>query len=97
MPNKKSAAKQMRQSIKKRERNRTARGAFRTTLKKTDKVFSEGNAEQSAAQLQETLKMVGKTEKKGLIHKNKAARHASRLTKKLHAIQAGSAKEPAGS
>jgi len=92
MPNKKSSAKSVRQSTKRRDLNRTQRGTFRTTLKKTEKVLSEGNAEQRGAQLQEALIVIGKTEKKGLIHKNKAARHQSRLTKKLNALQASGGK-----
>jgi small subunit ribosomal protein S20 len=86
MPTHKSAVKRIRQIEKRTVRNRAARSTFRTAVKKTEKFIADGDAGAAAAQLKETLKIIGKTEKKGLIHPNKAARHASRLTNKLNAL-----------
>ncbi len=88
MPNKAASAKSVRQSAKRRDRNRADRATFRTSLKGAEKSLESGDAKAGAAQLAETLKVIGKTQKKGLIHKNKAARHASRLMKKLNAVKA---------
>lgn len=85
MPNIKSAAKRMRQSAKRRTANRTQRAAMRTAIKKARLVISEGNAEAIPAQLKATVSSVDKAARKGLIHKNKAARHASRLAKAANA------------
>ncbi len=88
MPNHKSAAKRVLQSGRARLRNRADRSAFRTALKTTTETLAAGDAAQAEEVLQATLKVIGKTEKKGLIHPNKAARHQSRLTKKLNALKA---------
>lgn len=91
MPNHKSAAKRVKQATTARIRNRSDRSTFRSSLKATEVALSAGDAEKAALEVQATLKVVGKTQKKGLIHANKAARHASRLTKKLNALKAGKA------
>lgn len=88
MPNHKSAAKRVLQSGAARVRNRADRSAFRTQLKTTVETLAAGDAAKAQEDLQAMLKMIGKTEKKGLIHPNKAARHRSRLTKKLNALKA---------
>ncbi|MCL5269790.1 MAG: 30S ribosomal protein S20 [bacterium] len=91
MPNIKSAAKRMRQNAKRQAANRASRSALRTAIKKTRRAAEEANVEQAVSQLAQTLGVIGKTAQKGLIHKNKAARDASRLTKKVNALQAKSA------
>lgn len=88
MPNKKHQAKHMRQSERRRDRNRADRSTFRTALKDTDKAILTGSAPETEKALAAALCVIGKTQKKGLIHKNKAARHASRLTRKLNALKA---------
>jgi small subunit ribosomal protein S20 len=87
MPNHKSAAKRVKQAAVARERNRANRSTFRTTLKAADAALTAGEPAKAKEALQAALKVIGKTEKKGLIHPNKAARHASRLTKRLNALQ----------
>ncbi len=86
MPNKKSAAKAVRQTAKRREHNRMGRSAFRTALKKAEKALADGNAEQASAQVRDAFQVIGKTAKKGLIHENKAARHFSHLSQRLNAL-----------
>lgn len=90
MPSHKSTAKRVRQAPKRAERNRAARSAFRTSLKKVNKMIAENVTDGLEAQLQQTLKMIGKTEKKGLIHRNKAARQSSRLMKKYNSLKSNS-------
>ena len=86
MPHHKSAAKRLRQTPKRTARNRAARSLFRSALKKADEALAAGDPTAAAAQTHETLEIIGKTQKKGLIHRNKAARHASRIAKRLHAL-----------
>lgn len=88
MPHNKSTAKRVKQSIKQTASNRSARSAFRTSLKKAEQAVVKGDAKAAGIQLQATLKSIGLTAKKGLIHPNKAARHASRLTRKVNALSA---------
>ena len=87
MPNKKSAIKRARQNEKLRIRNRDNRSAFRTALKKAGLAIEDTEMSQEDVQsvVQIALKQIGKTEKKGLIHKNKAGRHRSQLMKRLSA------------
>lgn len=81
MPNIKSAAKRMRQNVKRNESNRAQRAAMRTSVKKTRLAIAEGNAEAVTTQLPVALSSLGKMAQKGQIHKNKAARLTSRLAK----------------
>jgi small subunit ribosomal protein S20 len=87
MPNHKSAAKRVKQAAVARERNRANRSTFRTALKLADTAISAGDATAAKEEVQAALKVIGKTQKKGLIHPNKAARHASRMTKKLNRLE----------
>lgn len=86
MPNIKSAVKRMRQNAHHRDHNRAQRSAFRTSMKKLSAYIEGGQAEEARQQLPQTLKIIGKTAQKGLIHRNKAARHASHLTRKVNAM-----------
>jgi len=87
MPNIQSAAKRMRQNVKRRERNRTQRAEMRTMTKKAEREIDAGQLDGARTQLPATLSSIGKTAQKGLIHKNKAARLASRLTRRLNALE----------
>ena len=87
MPNIQSATKRMRQNEKRRAANRSARSALRTSIKKVEQSVVAGDVKQAEQSLGQALKMIGKSAKKGLIHDNTASRHASRLTKKINALQ----------
>ncbi len=89
MAHAKSAIKRNRQSKVLNERNRADRSLFRNALKRVEVAVAEGNAETAQAELKTTLKIVGVAERKGLIHQKKAARHSSRLTRKVAALAAG--------
>jgi small subunit ribosomal protein S20 len=74
VPNIASAKKNMRKSRAAAVRNRAQRSALRTALKRAS---SAGNAEDRLA----AVKLLDRASRKGLIHKNAAARHKSRLAK----------------
>ncbi len=74
MPNIASAKKNMRKSRAASLRNRAQRSALRTALKRASGTTS---AEERLA----AVKLLDRASRKGLIHKNAAARHKSRLAK----------------
>ncbi|MDP9200758.1 MAG: 30S ribosomal protein S20 [Gemmatimonadota bacterium] len=72
MPNLASAKKNMRKSRAAAIRNRAQRSALRTALKRAS---GGGSPEERLA----AVKLLDRASRKGLIHKNAAARHKSRL------------------
>lgn len=86
MANHKSALKRMRQSIKRRENNRSFRTRMRSAVKKLRAAIEEGNADLAKSLLSETLSTVDATAQKGVIHRNAAARTKSRLTRAVNAM-----------
>lgn len=87
MPNIKSAVKRMRQNAKRRVANRSQRAAFRTEIKKARTLLAAGSSDALQIQLGQTISSLDKSANKGLIHKNKAARHASRLMRQANALR----------
>ena len=86
MANHKSAEKRMRQALVRRDRNRSARAAMRTEIKKLRTAIEQGNADEAKGMLASTLGMVDATAKKGVIHHNAAARTKSRLTRAVNGM-----------
>jgi small subunit ribosomal protein S20 len=78
VPNTSTAKKRLRQSAKRRARNRVKRAALRTALKKTRTAESP---EAAAAAYHSAEQLLDRAAQKGLISKNKAARHKSRLSR----------------
>ncbi len=76
MPNIASAKKNMRKSRAAAVRNRAQRSALRTALKKARAESAPGESTDLAVSL------LDRAARKGLIHKNKAARHKSQLARK---------------
>ena len=81
MPNIASAKKNMRKSRAAMARNRAQRSALRTALKKAHGATIAGEDVTSAVSL------LDRAARKGLIHKNTAARHKSRMAKKTGAAK----------
>ncbi len=74
------AKKRVRQNYAIRERQKGQATAVRTTMQKVENAVSE-NADNTEALLNDAVRALDKAAGKGLIHKNKAAREKSRLTK----------------
>ena len=74
MPNIPSARKNMRKTRAATVRNRAQRSALRTALKKA-RAEGAGDADRMRA-----VQLLDRAARKGLIHRNTAARHKSRLT-----------------
>jgi len=81
----KSAEKRHRQSLKRRDRNREAKSAIRTEIKKTLTVLNDKNKEATTDQLKKVTSVLDKAIVSKLFHKNKAARIISRLSKRANA------------
>jgi small subunit ribosomal protein S20 len=81
-----SALKQMRQSQKRRARNRQNLSQLKTQVKKLRAAISEGNAKSAESLLPATVGQIDKAAKKGVIHDNAAARYKSRLTRKVRSL-----------
>jgi small subunit ribosomal protein S20 len=79
MPNIASAKKNMRKSRAAQTRNRAQRSTLRTALKKAK---ADGASAESTAT---AVTLLDRAARKGLIHKNAAARQKSKLAKKAAA------------
>ncbi len=88
MANTKSAAKRARQSEGRRQHNVALRSRMRTAIKKTTKALAAGDAAQAGTALRVAASEVDTLVSKGLVHRNKAARHKSRLNKALKGLPA---------
>ena len=75
MPNIASAKKNMRKTRSATVRNRAQRSALRTALKKANAPTSTGDERADA------ISLLDRAARKGLVHKNLAARHKSRMAK----------------
>ena len=81
MPNIKSAKKRVKTNAKKEIRNNDITSSMRTAIKKVEKEAKHGSKESVTEKLNAATKKIDKACSSGLIHKNKAAREKSRLTK----------------
>ena len=86
MANSSQARKRARQNEKNRRHNGGLRSMLRTYLKKTDAAIQSGKIEAAQAAYNEVVPMLDCVADKGIIHKNKAARHKSRLNTKIKAL-----------
>ncbi len=91
MANHASALKAHRQSIRRRTRNRSNRSTLRTALKNFSEKLAGGKPEQAGSALPELYAQIDSAVNKGVLSKNAAARHKSRLSKHLNATGAASA------
>lgn len=89
MANSPQARKRARQNDKRRARNASFRSLVRTKIKQVIAAVGSGDAEASQAALQQAVPVIDKMASKGIIAKNKAARHKSRLNAKVKALAAG--------
>jgi small subunit ribosomal protein S20 len=66
-------------------RNRAVRRSLRTSRTKSQRVMVTGTAEEAQQAVKQTITDLDIAARKGVIHRNKAARTKSRLAKKLNA------------
>ncbi len=82
-----SAEKRIRQSEKRRVRNRASRSGVKTQIKRLRTAIGDGSAESAKQLLPETVAQIDKAAKKGVLHRNTAARSKSRLTRQVNALE----------
>lgn len=83
MPNTKSAAKAMRQSIRRRAANIKTKVKVKDASKKVRKALEAKSATDATAALRDAMAALDKAAKKGVIHKNTASRKKSRMAKAI--------------
>ena len=86
MANSKSAEKRARQATVRRANNVTQRSKVRTSIKRVVAAVQSGEKDQAAAALREATPVIDAMARKGIIHRNKAARQKSRLAKRVKAL-----------
>ena len=90
MANTAQARKRARQSVKVNAHNAALRSTLRTAIKKVIKAVEAGDKAVAAASYQENVMIIDRIADKKIIHKNKAARHKSRLSAAIKAMTGAS-------
>jgi small subunit ribosomal protein S20 len=87
LANIKSAKKRAIQSEKRRKHNASRRSMVRTFIKKVDTAIAVGDKEAAQNAFSVMQPLVDRQAAKGLLHKNKAARHKSNLASRINSMQ----------
>lgn len=86
MANSAQARKRALQAEKRRQHNAGRRSQMRTELKKIDAAIQAGDKAAAESAYKTATPLLDSYANKGLIHKNKAARHKSRLNARIRAL-----------
>lgn len=86
MPNIRSAKKRVRSNGRRAKVNMIVSGSMKTAIKNFEKDIELANVEDAKKDLNLAIQRIDKAKDNGLIHKNKASREKSRLTKKLNKL-----------
>jgi len=86
MANSKQAAKRAKQAAKSRVNNMGLRTTLRTAIKKVKTAIAAGDATAAQAAYDANVSTIDAIADKKIIHKNKAARHKSRLSAAIKAM-----------
>lgn len=86
MANSAQARKRARQAENNRQRNAAQRSEMRTHVKKVIKAIGAGDKDAAAAAYRAAVPVIDSMVGRGLVHKNKAARHKSRLNGHIKAM-----------
>jgi small subunit ribosomal protein S20 len=84
MPIIKSAMKDLRRTARRTQRNRAAKGKLRSSLKRVRAAIADNQSQTSQQALAEATPIIDRAVTKGILHKNAAARHKSRLMRRLN-------------
>ena len=85
---KRQARKRHRQSEQRRLRNRSVRTRIRRQMRKVREASAEGNSEQATKMLPETMSVIDVARRKGVLHRNTAARYKARMARQARAATA---------
>jgi len=81
-----SARKRARQSEKHRLRNASQRSRVRSSIKKVLTAIESGDKAAAEAAYKAAVPAIDRSVSKGLMHRNKAARHKSRMNKHIRSL-----------
>ncbi len=88
MPNTKGAKKRLRQSVVRRDRNRTKKTRMRHSLRQFREAVAAKDFETAKELARVSVRLLDKAAASGLIHRNKAARLKSRMSHLMVTSQA---------
>lgn len=86
MANTAQARKRARQNSDQRELNMSLRSSLRTAIKKVRKAIDAGDKTAAQAEFKTSMCVIDSIADKKIVHKNKAARHKSRLSGAIKAM-----------
>ena len=86
MANSPQARKRARQAVKNREQNMSLRSTMRTAIKKILKAIESGKRDEAQTAFKEAMPVIDSMVNKGIAHRNKIARHKSRLNARIRAM-----------
>lgn len=87
MANIKSAEKRARQAVRRRAHNVTLRSKMRTAIKRVRAAIETGEKTAAQAAFKSAVPVIDSMVNKGIIHRSTAARHKSRLSARVKALQ----------
>ncbi|MDD9889862.1 MAG: 30S ribosomal protein S20 [Gammaproteobacteria bacterium] len=87
MANSPQARKRARQGETRRRHNASFRSMVRTYIKKVDSAIAGGDHKAAMEAYNGAVPIIDRMADKGIIHKNKAARHKSRLNAAVKALK----------
>jgi small subunit ribosomal protein S20 len=83
-----SAKKRVRQTLKRRARNRSRKELLKDQIKSFNTALTGGDMTKAEQELRKVASRLDRVASKHTIHKNTAARKRSRLTRQLNALRA---------
>ncbi len=86
MANSVQARKRARQAEKHRQRNASQRSTMRTSVKSVIAAIGAGDKDSATEAFKQAVPVIDRAANNGHIHKNKAARHKSRLNAQIKSL-----------
>ena len=86
MANSAQARKRARQNSDQRDLNMSLRSTLRTAIKKVRKAIEAGDKATAQTEFRASMSVIDSIADKKIVHKNKAARHKSRLSGAIKAM-----------
>ncbi len=93
MPHSKSAKKRHRQSLERREKNRSVKRELKTRVRKVVESVKAGKADEAQTDFRVAAQKLDRAAAHKVIHRNAAARTKSRLATRLKTLKAAPAAE----
>ncbi len=86
MPNIKSAKKRVLVSRAENERNKANRSLLKTNIRKFETAAASGDKEAAVAAAKVAVATIDRSARKGILHKNTAARKKSHIAEKVNSL-----------